>query len=303
MKGLKKVVLATAVAAAPFAAQAELKALDDTSMSSVTGQAGVTIDLEATVSIGEVAYQDGGYLAFTGVDITGSDGVSALDNVRMFIDVVGASGTDLGSPARGAAYLGGLGIDASTVNEALPALDDGDLVISLRAQDPTAGVDYGLGIDTISLAESTGTRGNLYEAGVTTSTVLVSDLQIGGNLGPIDIVIKEDTKNMNINAYFNAFGSLDMPFVGTSMNFALHNNRGDSTATGGSQQTSFAHAQVDVSVTPGYAATSDDTLHVVVQDFSGDLDLTNINTGGTASIGSLYMTDLAITADMHIYGH
>ena len=40
MKGLKKIALATAVAAAPFAAQAELQAMDDSMMGNVTGQAG-----------------------------------------------------------------------------------------------------------------------------------------------------------------------------------------------------------------------------------------------------------------------
>ena len=45
MKGLKKIALATAVAAAPFAANADLKALDDSAMGNVTGQAGVTIEI------------------------------------------------------------------------------------------------------------------------------------------------------------------------------------------------------------------------------------------------------------------
>ena len=58
MKGLKKLALATAVAAAPFAAQADLKAMDDVSMGNVTGQAGVTIELETKVSIGQFKYTD-----------------------------------------------------------------------------------------------------------------------------------------------------------------------------------------------------------------------------------------------------
>jgi len=45
MKFLKKASLAAAIAAAPFAAQAELVAMDDATMSSTTGQAGVTIDI------------------------------------------------------------------------------------------------------------------------------------------------------------------------------------------------------------------------------------------------------------------
>ena len=58
MKGLKKIALATAIAAAPFATQAGMKALDDTAMGNVTGQAGVTIELETKVAIGEFRYTD-----------------------------------------------------------------------------------------------------------------------------------------------------------------------------------------------------------------------------------------------------
>ena len=46
MKFLKKATLAAAVAVAPFAAQAELKAMDDAMMSATTGQAGVTIEID-----------------------------------------------------------------------------------------------------------------------------------------------------------------------------------------------------------------------------------------------------------------
>ena len=66
---------------------------------------------------------------------------------------------------------------------------------------------------------------------------------------------------------------------------------------------SFAHAQVDVGVAEDYLGADQDALRVNVQDFSGDLDLTNISMGNGVSIGSVYMTDLAVTADMTIYGH
>lgn len=98
MKGLKKIALATAVAAAPFAAQADLKALDDTTMGNVTGQAGVTIELETEVSIGEFRYTDEGYLAVNDIYIGGGSverdqggavtGVSGmLDDLLIDIDV------------------------------------------------------------------------------------------------------------------------------------------------------------------------------------------------------------------------
>lgn len=98
MKGLKKIALATAVAAAPFAAHADLKALDDSAMGNVTGQSGVSIELETEVSIGEFRYTDDGYLSVNDIFIGGGTverdgsgnvtGVSGLlDDLLIDIDV------------------------------------------------------------------------------------------------------------------------------------------------------------------------------------------------------------------------
>lgn len=92
MKGLNKLVLASAIAAVSAGAQAELKSLDDTAMGNLTGQSGITIDLDASVSIGEIAYQDAGFVAIKDVKIGGAGTTSAalvgsLDNIRVNIDV------------------------------------------------------------------------------------------------------------------------------------------------------------------------------------------------------------------------
>lgn len=299
MKGLKKIALVAAVAAAPFAANAEMQALNDASMGAVTGQAGVTIDLSANVTIGEIAYEDQGFLAFSDVSLSGQGGTD-LDDIRLTIDVVG-DGTDLGIAAFGATYLGAAGFTVDPTIETPQAVTDGDLVIALRSQSGTP-VDFNLSIGEIALGKSTSTVGNLNSAG-DAGTVLVSNLSIDGLLGPIDVLINEESNSLNINAYFNANGNLTMPFIGTSLDFELHNRRGSSVVAG--LGTSFAHAQVDVSVAEGYdtGAATIDALRVNVQDFSGDLDLLNINTGGAENIGNVYMTDLAVRADMVIYGH
>ncbi|WP_150913320.1 DUF6160 family protein [Marinobacter halotolerans] len=308
MKGLKKIALCSAVALAPFAANADLKALNDSAMSDVTGQAGVTIDLSANVSIGEIAYEDQGFLAISDVTLGGAAPGSALDDIRLTIDVAGADPQDdLGVAALGATYLGGAGFNVSNVNETDQAVSDGDLVIALRSQSG-APVDFGLSIGEVSLNKSAnGADLGSFSGSADQGTVLVSNLNITGALGPIDIVVQEESNAMNINAYFNAAGDLTMPFIGTSMGFELHNRRGDSSVTGPAgtplEGVSFAHAQVDVGVAEDYFAADQDALTVNVQDFSGDLDLTSITMGNGVSIGSVYMTDLAITADMTIYGH
>ena len=308
MKGLKKIALCSAVALAPFAVNADMKALNDSDMSSVTGQAGVTIDLSANVSIGEVAYQDQGFLALSDITLGGAAPNTALDDIRLTIDVAGSAQDDLGVSSFGANYLqteAGFTIDGGIETD--QAVSDGDLIIALRSQSGVP-VDFGLSVGEVSLNKSTNDSdlGSFATSG-DKGTVLVSNLNITGLIGPVDIVVQEETNAMNINAYFSAAGSLDMPFIGTSMGFELHNRRGDSVVAGADgspfEGVSFAHAQVDVSVAEDYLGTDADALNVTVQDFSGDLDLTNITMGNGVSIGSVYMTDLSVQADMTIYGH
>lgn len=58
MMTLKKIALAAAVMAVPFMAQADLKALDDSDLASVTGQAGISIAGNFNSTIGSIVYTD-----------------------------------------------------------------------------------------------------------------------------------------------------------------------------------------------------------------------------------------------------
>lgn len=93
MKTLKQLALATAVLAVPFMAQAELKAMDDSALSSVTGQDGISISGSFNGSIGSVVYTDGDAnggslrletIAFTGFNIA--------DDAPVKVDVVTNAG-------------------------------------------------------------------------------------------------------------------------------------------------------------------------------------------------------------------
>jgi hypothetical protein len=103
MKGLNKLVLASAIAAISAGANAELKALDDSAMGELTGQAGLTIDIETEYTIGEFAYEDAGFVLLQNISMGGSDlyGGGMLDNIRLNIDVAGS----------GAANASGHGVD------------------------------------------------------------------------------------------------------------------------------------------------------------------------------------------------
>jgi len=135
MKGLKKLALVSAIAAISAGAQAELKALDDSTMGQMTGQAGLTIDIETKFTIGEFMYQDAGSLLIRGISMGGNanttdlnlaNDTDMLDNVRMNIDIAGASATGANQLNRGLSdFYGANGLAKLALNYG--AVDDGRL--------------------------------------------------------------------------------------------------------------------------------------------------------------------------------
>ena len=69
MKGLKPTLLALCIAGAPPAVMAEIQRLDDSMMGDITGQAGVSIELETKIDIGRFLYFDEGALAIENISI------------------------------------------------------------------------------------------------------------------------------------------------------------------------------------------------------------------------------------------
>ncbi len=362
MKGLKKIALVSAIAAASTVAQAELKAMNDSAMSAATGQAGITIDINsAAISIGEIQYKDAGSIFINDFQLGGAGILSAstnaaiagkstlfdntLDNLKIIIDVVGSSDESaINSGAAGSINWGLNKIDTSVValtgqsstvdssgvrtevavtagdagslsayslaTTVDPVINDGDLVIGLDGINQDEAVDLGIVIGGVVLGKEAEVAGNgrALQAALT-NTVLLADTYLGGGIGPIDIVIDGENGGMNINAYFALAGEISLPFIATKFGFALHNKRGrdflyamSSTDNSGGAQvytSSGAHAQILVEA----ASDTAKGLHVVVQDFSGDMDFTDITFGSAPSIGDVYITDLSVQADMNIYGH
>jgi len=296
MKGLNKLVLVSAIAAISAGAQAELKVMDDASLSATTGQAGISIDLTANVSIGEIAYKDEGFIAIRDVTLGGAAPGTSLDNLTITVDVAGA--TDGAALASSYGFQGAAGFTEVTALTDLTTggIEDGDLVIHIGATDgDVQNVDFGMGVKEVSLEKSTYNAGEKLVGDVTTNTVLLADLEISGRIGPVDVVIDESDSTLGVNAYFAIdAGTLAVPFLNVTVGgLTVNNSRtmGDNTAQNGN----FAHAAVLV-------GTSAKGLMVDVKDFSADMDITNIAIGG-ASIGSLYITDLQVVATMDVYGH
>lgn len=159
-KGLVSAVGLIIALGAPSLVHAELKLMNDSSMADVTGQAGLTIDLNVDVSLSEIAYQDEGFITIEGfrwggADRTGGTGVTgAFENWQMVIDVAGDSESlaygfseldryynDVASPdaAWGAAIA---------ANDEQQTTGDGDLVIHNTSTQVFDGTRYDRATDT-----------------------------------------------------------------------------------------------------------------------------------------------------------
>lgn len=306
MKGLNKLALVVAIAAAS-SAHAEMVAMDDSAMSATTGQAGLTIDVNsAEISIGEIDYKDAGFIAIKDVLLTGSSdafgsgqGDGIFNNVQIKVDVAGSGETfRLGHEylSQAAGILDG----AVSDNYEDQTIGDGDLVIAIKSIDLIGGiqtVDYGLQIGQINLGDSNQT------VGAVDGTVLMSDLNLAGFLGPVDIVVHNSDAGMNISAYFNAEGSLNMPFMAVSTDLAIHNSRGDDLTWIDVQDEGHSLAHIQMNISKGTNASGTEGLAFALEDFSADIDLTNVRLGSAPSIGDIYITDFHMTADTLVYGH
>lgn len=271
MKGLKKIALATAVAAAPFAAQADLKALDDTTMGNVTGQAGVTIELETEVSIGEFRYTDEGYLAVNDISIGGGSVERDANGA-----VTGVSG-----------MLDDLVIDIDV--EA-----DGDAFIDVHSISG-APIDFAMAVGSASLNATDGSGD---------STLLASNIGIEGNLGLLNIRVDTATDNLIMNVGFNVTDmDMDVDFLGVNVR-DLTVYGATYFENGGPVDAASMFAQAQITVGKGTsAATGGDALEITIPQFVADIGVGAVEIGGE-SIGSFRVDNLAVTnTTMKVYGH
>ena len=311
MKGLKKLALATAVAAAPFAAQAELQAMDDNMMGNVTGQAGVTIALEPQVSIGQFTYTDDGTFAVKDINLGGALASSSQ------------SASDYASSTGAGALLDQLEIK-------IDIAEDGDAIIHVGSLQ-TDGSGNPIPIDWGMTAGSMELEGNGGE-----NTVLVSNMDAWGLLGALDIVVDTDdvagqagTGTLNIDAAFTVEEmSFDVDFLGVGIaGMTIKGSESGGEALGaaglaqifgedpanltpeeqrkvGLAQAGFAIVGLDIYKGNGLgASTKTGVLRVDVDDVLMDINVAETNIGG-ANIGTIGIDNLHISnTKLAVYGH
>ncbi|WP_421910863.1 DUF6160 family protein [Marinobacter sp.] len=319
MKGLKKIALATAVAAAPFAAQAELQAMDDSMMGNVTGQAGVTIELETQVSIGQFTYTDEGTFAVTGIELGGA----------------GVSTAGAADPAGYNSLLDQLKID-------IDVADDGDAIIHVGSLalvdtdgdgvgDAPAPIDWGFTAETMELQGNGGQN-----------TVLVSGLDAWGKLGALDIQVDTDNvldgsgneiagsgtlnidaaftvENMDFDVEFLAVGVRGMSIKSSQSGGEVFSDaelasifgvtdptNPDDPATRkfGLAQAGYAIVGLDVYQGDGLGESAETgVLRIDVDDVLMDVNIDETLIGGT-NIGTIGIDNLHISnTKLAVYGH
>ena len=124
MKTFQKIILASAISAAPFASQA-MEALDDTVLGNTTGQAGVTIEIDLGdegIKVGSVVYTD---TAHTAYEVTDTNGVAP--GGTNYISTM--SGTDGGSVT-----LENINVDLTgTLVQTIDVSSNGDLEMTMSS--------------------------------------------------------------------------------------------------------------------------------------------------------------------------
>lgn len=192
MKGLNKLALAVAISAAPFAQAME--SLDDAMLGEMTGQAGVTIELDTAVTIASMTYTD------TDGQDSAAAGTVVMNNIAFGGSTV-AGGASIGADARFDDIK--IDIDVDGTDGIIIHLIGTDTMNALVGVNP---VDFGLTVGSVS---SNALGGDI-----------ASNIAIAGNLGPVDIVIDGDGVDaandlINVKAYFEVTsGSLDVDVIG-----------------------------------------------------------------------------------------
>ena len=318
-------------AALPLSAFADFEPLTDSTLSSVTGQAGVTIELETKLNIDRITWTDEGALSVNGFRLSGHNDTT-LDNLKLTVDIAGDGEVlehGFSEIARRAA-AGQLDTSNSDVADALAkysvggsfgkAFNSGDMVIHLGAtnygdpanlNDYLRAVDFELGIDSLTTSGSEG------------SANLFSNILLQGYVGPTDLIIRNggtSTRTLgNGNTVSGSELQLDTHFEITNgsldwdaadlifiFNFAavgieglqIHNRRGNDTLG------HFGMASATAKLSQGTSAGSGKSgLSIHDVEFRADIDMPVFKVGGT-SIGSVQFTDFAIkNTTMMVYGH
>lgn len=274
MKSLKKSVLMLAVTSLPFAANADLKPLEDTHMGNITGQAGVTIELKTKVNIGEFLYTDEGSLSVKDISIGGAN------RTDMF--------SEFTNPAIRNVLFGKTSELIDNIKVEIDIADDGDALINVF---PLVAAPIDFSVET----------GKWSLQGHTNSTLLANNFAMDGVVTELKIRVDTATDKMNLQTLF-AIDDLDVdvPFLSLGIR--------DLRLTGAdfdpdNPLITRLGAKVDMDIYNGTRASGSSALAIDLKTFEADMSIGQVLVGGT-SIGSVALDNLSVqNTAMRIYGH
>ena len=318
MKGLNKFALATTVAVTPLATQA-MEPLSDEAMGNTTGQAGVTIELDANLSMDQIAYSQGentGSFLVNNVDVGGiggpfGDSLDLAINVDLVEDGQKPDDVKAGQNPRPIQRAG---------------LNDGDALISFKniKNDGSAPVDARIKVGEGDATDNSN-NGNAFQLassdGSNTAT-LISDLDMDVFLSQLDIIAKvEDLQgntgtqgSLGIDVAFS-IDQLDVSFDVASVSLegmrmagpgSMPNLQEPANIGSGASVTNPAVASMDIGVGGAANPQVDEALNINLSTFEADIWMPTINVGnnpGGASIGSVAISELVLNdTQMAVYG-
>jgi len=297
MKALKKLTLATAIAAAPFMAQAELKMIDDESLSTMTGQAGVTIETTALVNIGQVAYVDENTAESAAGAADGNYGVVAIDGISLSDNTGGAVAItqtiDVNSD--GELEIGVSGI--SNLRLQVNNMTIGSSASPGATGSAITGLTQGTGVGAAASESMGAVRVDVGNVGAITQTITTGGatgqgLTIGmGNTSITDVDIAyvdggfDNNTGNGLTAGSNAavIGGMDITMTGATQNIDVVDDAGTAK----------------LQITNGAS-----TINLGIESIAMATE-TQFEAGNTgASIGSVYVTGINMAGTTtRIYGH
>ncbi|PSF10723.1 hypothetical protein C7H09_07240 [Marinobacter fuscus] len=273
MKRLNSGLLALAISAASVSANAELNPIDDARMGNITGQAGVTIELETKVSIDEFIYTDEGSLSIKDIRIGGANRTDLFEEI-----------TD---PAIRNLAFGTTSDLIDNIKIDIDIADDGDALINVWPL-TAAPIDFGVFTGEWSLQ------------GTTESTLLANNFSMVGAVTKLRLRVDTATDKLNIDTQVGISDlDVDIPFLALGIR--------DLKLTGDQYLENpgilTLGAEVNMDIYKGARADGSDALAVDLATFNADMTVGQVLVGGT-SIGSLTIDNLSVQdTSLRIYGH
>ncbi|PCI48568.1 DUF6160 family protein [Thalassolituus oleivorans] len=202
MKFLKKASLAVSIAAVSFAANAELVAMDEATMSAATGQAGIDLNITLeganAISIGEILYTDtdvadGGSLSLSTVTLGTASGTLTIENT---IDITSDGIMKIATGAVSGLQIGVGSVDL--VNAA--GANSGNLISGLS-------LSMDLGVSSTTIGKGTYDAGGVFTADSKTlidsqSSFKITDGSLSaldGQVGVSGITFDNDGQNVEVD--------------------------------------------------------------------------------------------------------